>query len=57
MTGNREELIAAIAREVLARLTAAAPAAPQSADPELGDGVFATVDEAVRAAKAWTARA
>jgi aldehyde dehydrogenase len=55
---NREQMVAEIAREVIARLQlqlggtpAAAPAAP-SASPRTatGDGVFATVDEAVKAA-------
>ena len=50
MTVNREELIAGIAREVIARLQGAtAPVAAAAAAP-VGDGVFATVDEAVAAA-------
>jgi len=51
---NREQLISDIAREVVVRLSAErapGPAAPPRA-PEVraGDGVFATVDEAVQAA-------
>jgi aldehyde dehydrogenase len=53
MTADRNELIAAIAREVIARLSAPAPAAAEStAETPVGDGIFATVDEAVRAANA-----
>jgi aldehyde dehydrogenase len=57
---GREELVAEIAREVVLRLRAAgagpskpaaAPAPPPPAT-RLGDGVFATVDEAVEAAAA-----
>jgi aldehyde dehydrogenase len=59
MTG-REEMVAAIAREVVARLAqhlagsgpAASAAPPPALRPATGDGVFATVDEAVRAAAA-----
>lgn len=55
---DREQMVAEIAREVVARLQlhlggtpAAAPAArPASPRPATGDGVFATVDEAVKAA-------
>ena len=47
MVVDREELIARITREVVARL-AGEPAA--AARPAPGDGVFATVDEAVAAA-------
>jgi aldehyde dehydrogenase len=59
---NRDQLVSEIAQEVIARLhihlnggsTKAAPApAPQAQGPkraQLGDGVFATVDEAVKAA-------
>ena len=50
MTGNREELIAGIAREVIARLQGAPAAAAPAAGAAVGDGVFATVDEAVSAA-------
>ena len=50
MTGNREELIAGIAREVIARLQGAPAAAAPAAGVAVGDGVFATVDEAVSAA-------
>ncbi len=60
-TAGREALVAEIARQVVERLRAsgASPAAaaragaapsPQAAPPALGHGVFATVDEAVRAA-------
>jgi aldehyde dehydrogenase len=60
MMVNREEMVAAIAQEVVARLQlhlagkavagpSAGPPAPRAAT---GDGVFATVDEAVRAAAA-----
>jgi aldehyde dehydrogenase len=56
---DREEMVAAIAREVVARLqlhlagsAAGTPASPRAPRPALGDGVFATVDEAVRAAAA-----
>jgi aldehyde dehydrogenase len=59
---NRDQMVAEIAQEVIARLqvhlnggTAAAPAAP-AAKPAprtaSGDGVYATVDEAVKAAAA-----
>ncbi|MGA2120165.1 MAG: aldehyde dehydrogenase family protein [Bryobacteraceae bacterium] len=47
MVVDREELIARITREVVARLSDGASAA---ARPAPGDGVFATVDEAVAAA-------
>jgi aldehyde dehydrogenase len=61
---NRDQLVSEIAQEVIARLhihlnggtakAAPAPArAPQAQGPKrapLGDGVFATVDEAVKAA-------
>ena len=50
MTGNREELIAGIAREVIARLQGAPVAVAPAAGAAVGDGVFATVDEAVSAA-------
>ena len=50
MTGNREELIAGIAREVIARLQGAPAAAAPAPGAPVGDGVFATVDEAVSAA-------
>ncbi|MDR3719016.1 MAG: aldehyde dehydrogenase EutE [Bryobacteraceae bacterium] len=51
MTGNREQLIAEIAREVVARLQGQAQGgAPVQASAATGDGVFATVDEAVKAA-------
>ena len=53
MTQNRDQLIAEIAREVVKRLQSQAqPAAPSTAKPQsgAGDGVFATVDEAVKAA-------
>jgi aldehyde dehydrogenase len=57
---NREEMVAAIAQEVVARLqlhlagkaAAGLPAEPQVPRAAAGDGVFATVDEAVRAAAA-----
>ena len=54
---TQEQLISEIAREVIARLqgqTPAAAAAPQA--PNTGDGVFATVDEAVKAAAAAQAK-
>src|SRR5688572_20634109 len=62
---NREQLVSEIAQEVIARLqihlngggapkpAAAAAPAPAPAGPKrapLGDGVFATVDDAVKAA-------
>ena len=51
MTGNREQLIAEIAREVVARLQGQAQGGePAKASAATGDGVFATVDEAVKAA-------
>jgi aldehyde dehydrogenase len=51
MTGNREQLIAEIAREVVARLQAQTQGGePAKAFASTGDGVFATVDEAVKAA-------
>ncbi len=51
MTGNREQLIAEIAREVVARLQSQAQGGePAKASASIGDGVFATVDEAVKAA-------
>ncbi len=50
MAVNREELIAGIAREVIARLQGATAPAAAAADVAVGDGVFATVDEAVAAA-------
>lgn len=51
MTGNREQLIAEIAREVVARLQAQTQGGePAKAFAATGDGVFATVDEAVKAA-------
>ena len=51
MTGNREQLIAEIAREVVARLQGQAQVSePAKASAATGDGVFATVDEAVKAA-------
>jgi aldehyde dehydrogenase len=51
MTGNREQLIAEIAREVVARLQGQAQGAePAKVSAATGDGVFATVDEAVKAA-------
>jgi aldehyde dehydrogenase len=51
MTGNREQLIAEIAREVVARLQGQAQGGePAKAPAATGDGVFATVDEAVKAA-------
>ncbi len=51
MTGNREQLIAEIAREVVARLQGQTQAAaPAKAAAATGDGVFAAVDEAVKAA-------
>ena len=51
MTGDREQLIAEIAREVVARLqTQAQGGEPVKAGAPTGDGVFATVDEAVKAA-------
>ena len=57
---NREEMVAAIAQEVVARLqlhlAGKAPAEPSATPPVpravAGDGVFATVDEAVGAAAA-----
>ncbi len=54
MAYNQDQLVAEIAREVLARLQAqtAAPAAQAG----IGDGVFATVDEAVQAASASQVR-
>ena len=56
MTGNREELIAGIAREVIARLQGAPAAAAPAPVAQVGDGVFATVDEAVSAAAEAQAR-
>ncbi len=51
MTGNREQLIAEIAREVVARLQSQAQGGePAKVPAATGDGVFATVDEAVKAA-------
>jgi aldehyde dehydrogenase len=51
MTGNREQLIAEIAREVVARLQGQAQGGePSKTSAATGDGVFATVDEAVKAA-------
>jgi aldehyde dehydrogenase len=51
MTGNREQLIAEIAREVVARLQGQAHGGePAKAPAATGDGVFATVDDAVKAA-------
>jgi aldehyde dehydrogenase len=51
---NREKVVAEIAQEVVARLQAElrkGPAAPSPAPlPSVGNGVFKTVDEAVRAA-------
>ncbi len=50
---NQEQLIADIAREVIARLQLhlpASPAAQRAAAPASADGVFETVDEAVAAA-------
>ncbi len=48
---NREQLIADIAREVIARLTVQLPAPRAAAPPSASqDGVFETVDEAVKAA-------
>ncbi len=64
MTPASEALVAEIAREVLSRLReqgappggaaapAHAPATPRRAAASLGDGVFPTVDEAVKAAAA-----
>ena len=53
---NREQIVAEVAREVVARLQAQAFKAPapatQAAGAPVGDGVFATVDEAVKAAGA-----
>jgi aldehyde dehydrogenase len=50
MASNQEQLVAEIAREVLARLQARS--SPAESATGLGDGVFATVDEAVQAASA-----
>ncbi len=52
---NREQVVAEIAQEVVARLRAQLDQAPVSAAPResptrVGNGVFATVDEAVKAA-------
>lgn len=49
---TQEQLISEIAREVIARLQGGTPAGAPAAKaaPETGDGVFATVDEAVKAA-------
>lgn len=56
---NREQMVAEIAQEVIARLqlhlnggTPAVQAPPKPAAIATGDGVFATVDEAVKAAAA-----
>ncbi|HEY3443777.1 MAG TPA: aldehyde dehydrogenase [Paludibaculum sp.] len=50
---TQEQLISEIAREVIARLQGQTPAAAAApAAPNTGDGVFATVDEAVKAAAA-----
>jgi aldehyde dehydrogenase len=54
---TQEQLINEIAREVIARLQGGAPAASAApAAPNTGDGVFATVDEAVKAAAAAQAK-
>jgi len=53
MTINRDQIIAEVVEEILKRLQApgaAASPAPSPASPAVGDGVFATVDEAVKAA-------
>ncbi len=50
---TQEQLISEITREVIARLQGAAPVGAEAAQaPGTGDGVFATVDEAVKAAAA-----
>lgn len=51
MTGNREQLIAEIAREVVARLQSQSQGGERHKAPDAtGNGVYATVDEAVKAA-------
>ena len=54
---TQEQLISEIAREVIARLQGTAPAAAAASQaPNTGDGVFSTVDEAVKAAAAAQAK-
>lgn len=54
---TQEQLISEIAREVIARLQSNSPAAAGAPQPpDTGDGVFATVDEAVKAAAAAQAK-
>lgn len=54
MAYTQDQLVAAIAREVLERLQA--QSAPAASVDGTGDGVFATVDEAVKAASAAQVR-
>ena len=53
MISNQEQLVAAIAKEVLARLEECLGSLPPSIHNQPGDdGVFETVDQAVKAAAA-----
>jgi len=47
---NREQIVAEVVEEILKRLNSPAAAGGEPPTPTVGDGVFATVDEAVKAA-------